>query len=164
MLVLLFYLLFIAPVRLTLTLDGGFSIGLTIWGLGRTWQPDMKPGPENRSPQQFMRMLGTVLRTDKARKFLLRSVRLVSLHALIRLGLSDAARTAAVTGALRQLTRLLPQQADVRIQPDFIHPTRIQARCILFFHLGTIIITAAMVLTAYLLEAREHPASQPKEA
>lgn len=164
MLILLPILLLISPVNLFLTWDHGLTIGLRLWGIGRSFTVDVTPSGHSMPHQQFMRILGTLLRTDKARRFLFRHTHLLCLQALLRIGLHDAARTALLSGLLQQFTRILPAHADVRIQPDFLTPTRLQARCILFFHLGTILIIAAMVLTAYLLESREHPASQTKGA
>lgn len=164
MLVLLLFVLFITPVELTLLWQQGLSIRLRIWGIS-LHRPVPPPKQEQGIPhQQFMRLLGTVLRTDKARRFLFRHVQFRRLQALISLGMQDAAKTALSTGLLRQLAAFLPPSADVRVQPNFIGSTRVQARCILFFHLGTIIITAGMGLWAYLLESREHPTPHPKEA
>lgn len=164
MLILLPVLLLISPVNLILTWDQGLTVGLRIWGIGRSFPVNVSPSGQSMPHQQFMRLTGTLLRTDKARRFLLGHIHLVRLQALLRIGLSDAARTALLSGLLQQLTHLLPAYADIRIQPDFLAPTRLQVRCILFFHLGTILIIAAMVLMAYLLESREHPAPQTKEA
>lgn len=164
MLVLLLFVLFITPVELTLLWQQGLSIRLRIWGVS-LHRPLPPPKQGQGIPhQQFMRLLGTVLRTDKARHFLSRHVQFRRLQALISLGMQDAAKTALTTGLLRQLAAFLPPRADVRVQPNFIGSTHVQARCILFFHLGTIIITAGMGLWAYLLESREHPTPHPKEA
>lgn len=164
MLILLLTLLLIAPVNLTLTWDKGLTIALRVWGIGRSIPMDVSPSGPSMPHQRFMRLVGTLLRTDKARRFLLRHIHLVCLQALLRIGLRDAARTALLSGLLRQFAPMLPAHADVRVQPDFLAATRLQARCILFFHLGTILIIAAMVFAAYLLESREHPAPQAKEA
>lgn len=164
MLILLLTLLLIAPVNLTLTWDQGLTINLRIWGIGRSFPVDVTPSGQSMPHRQFIRLIGTFLRTDKARRFLLHHIHLVRLQALLRIGLSDAARTALLSGFLQQIARMLPARADIRIQPDFLTPSRLQVRCILFFHLGTILIAAAMVLMAYLLESREHPAPQTKEA
>lgn len=165
MLLLLLFLLLITPVELCALWDHGLTLTLRFWGIGRSFPVDLSPSAgQSPSRQQLMRLIGTALRTDKARLFLLRHVTLVCIQALLRLGLRDAARTAVCAGLLQQLAQLLPERADIRIQPDFLSPTRLQLRCILFFHLGTLIITAGMALVAYLLEAREHPKPHPKEA
>lgn len=164
MLVLFLFLLFVTPVKLTLLWQHGLEAHLQVWGV-KVFRRAQKAAPrQGKARLRGMRLLGTVLRTDKARRFLFRHVQFRHLQALISPGLQDAAGTALVTGLLRMLAQLLPGRADVRVQPNFIGPTRVQARCILFFHLGTIIITAGMVLAAYLLECREHPAPKPKEA
>lgn len=164
MLILLLLLLFITPVELTLQWQQGLSIRLRLWGVGPSRRVPPPRAGQGLPHQRFMRLLGTVLRTDKARTFLLRHTQLVRLQALISLGLQDAAATAVITGTLRLLAPLLPEKAQVRVEPNFFGTTRVQARCILFLHLGTIIITGGMGLVAYLLEAREHPVARPKEA
>lgn len=164
MLILLLLLLLTAPVQLTLQWDRGFSIAFSLWGI-RTVQHPQGASESSRLPhQQRMRLLGTLLRTNHARRFLLRHTQLISFQALLRPGLQDAASTALLTGFLRQLSSLLPSKADVRIQPNFTGTTQLQARCILFFHLGTILVTAVMVLCAYVAESREHPLPHSKEA
>lgn len=164
MLSLLLLVVFITPVQLTLHWQQGLELRLRLWGVCLSRRVPPPSTGQGVPHQQFMRLLGTVLRTNKARRFLLRHTQFIRLQALISLGLQDAASTAILTGLLRQLAPLLPPKADVRVQPNFIGPTRVQARCILFFHLGTILITAAMGLAAYLLESREHPTPHPKEA
>lgn len=161
--VLLLLLLFVTPVRLAVTWDHGLAISLRIWGIGRTW-PVSSPAAGSPSSTRLLRLAGTVLRTDKARRFLVQHVELIVFQAMLHLGLASAASTAVYTGLLQLVTQLLPPKTDIRIQPDFRRPTRVQFRCIVFFHLGTLLITAGMLLWAYLLEAREHPIPRSKEA
>lgn len=163
MLILLFLIL-LTPVRLTVTWDAGLVLDLRMWGIGRSFSAESSGDGVGMPRKQWLRLIGTALRTDTARRFLVRHTRLISLQALLRLGLNSAAQTAVLTGLLQQIALLLPAKADIRIQPDFLSDTKLQARCILFWHLGTLLITAAMALTAYFLEAREHPRSHPKEA
>lgn len=113
--------------------------------------------------------LKTFLRSDKARRFLLRHVDVQALHAWLRLSLSNAARTAMLTGALQVLQGMLPpavrKRVRIRIQPDFMqHETLLQARCIVFFRLGTLLMTVAMVLAAYWMERRASAPQKVKEA
>jgi len=108
-----------------------------------------------------MAALGTLLRTDRARRSLLRAIRLDRLDAQITVGLSDAAATALLTGLAAGLVRLLPpgmrKKTRIRLQPDFLQgKTSVLARCIIFFHLGSLLPAAAMALAAALSEAREH--------
>ena len=159
---LLLLLLFTAPVKFTILYDQILTLDLRIWGLGRRWQPRIAPGMPAQ-PKPLLRSLGSLWRSDRARR-LLRLDGQFRLQAMLHLSLDDAAYTALLTGLLQQAARFLPQQADIRIQPEFIGRTRLQARCIVFLHLGTLLITAAMLLTAYVLEGREHPQPQPKEA
>lgn len=164
MLVLLLFVVLITPVQLTLHWQQGLDVCLRVWGIRLHRQVPPPAKGQGIPHQQFMRLLGTVLRTNKARRFLLKHTQLICLQALVCLGLQDAAATAVLTGLFRQLTPLLPKRADVRVQPNFLGPTQVQARCILFSHLGTILITAAMGLAAYFMESREHPTPHPKEA
>ena len=163
MAILLLLLLLFTPVHLTLTWDQGFSAGVHLWGIGRKVPlPQSSRNAQTRG--SHMRIIGTLLRTDKARRFLMRHAQVTTLQALLHLGLPSAASTAVYTGLLQLIAQLLPSKADIRIQPDFCRPTRVQVRCIVFFHLGTLLITAGMLLWAYLLEAREHPIPRSKEA
>lgn len=158
MLILLLLLLLTAPVTCTILRDGSATLRVTVWGIGRTVPLTMPKGHGAPSPAQILRLAGTVLRTDHCRRFLFRHIHLLRLDVLFTLGLDDPARTALLSGALQQAARWLPHPADVRIQPDFFHQTRLQARCIVFFHLGTLLPLSAMVLWAYFLESKEHPA------
>ncbi|MBQ8556329.1 MAG: DUF2953 domain-containing protein [Clostridia bacterium] len=157
---------------------------LRFWGLSRTWRlrlvrtaqghrlilagQEGPPKPMHAGDihgSRAERILGALRRADKARSFLLRHIQLRSLDALVQLRTGDAARTAILTGALRSACCLLPspwqRRMHLRIVPEFFreHST-LQTRCILFFRLGTIIITTAMVLAAYLTQ----PAPTVKEA
>lgn len=163
MAILLLLLLLVTPVHLTLTWDQGFSAGVHLWGIGRKATP-YRPSRNTQTRGSHMRIIGTLLRTDKARRFLMRHTQITTFQMLLHLGLPSAASTAVCTGLLQLVAQLLPPKADIRIQPDFCRPTRAQVRCIVFFHLGTLLITAGMLLWAYLLEAREHPIPRSKEA
>ena len=64
------------------------------------------------------------------------------------------ATTALTTAFLRQIRLLIPancrEKVRIAIAPDFLHEqTVLAARCIIFLHLGTIIVAAAMALTAW---------------
>ena len=55
---------------------------------------------------------------------------------------------------LRQIRLLIPancrEKVRIAIAPDFLHEQTVLAvRCIIFLHLGTIIVAAAMALTAW---------------
>ena len=71
-----------------------------------------------------------------------------------RIALRDPAATALTTAFLRQIRLLIPascrEKVRIAIAPDFLHEqTVLAARCIIFLHLGTIIVAAAMALTAW---------------
>ena len=62
--------------------------------------------------------------------------------------------SALTTAFLRQIRLLIPascrEKVRIAIAPDFLHEqTVLAARCIIFLHLGTIIVAAAMALTAW---------------
>lgn len=120
---------------------------------GRAHPVHARPGQVRRS----VSMLRTLLRSDRLRRMLLRHIDLQALHVAVRLGLSSAARTAMLTGVVQVLQRMLPPRLRRRVriaaQPDFLHEeTLTQARCIVFFHLGILLVAAAMALIAYWLE------------
>lgn len=124
--------------------------------------PARPPAPANpRKMKSALVALGTLLRTDHARKLLLGGTQLVQFTLNLRLSLSDAARTAMTVGAVQQLLRLLPRRfhrrAQLRVQPDFLlHRSCWQGQCIVVIPLGILIITGGMLLIAFLMERREH--------
>lgn len=128
-------------------------------------EDDPPQEPPAEQVRRSMVLLGTVLRTDKARRSLLRALRLERLDALISPSTADAARTAMFSGLLAGAAQLLHRKnVRIRIQPDFLHDrTTLQARCIIFFHLGSLLPAAAMAMTAAILEAREHRMSPAEE-
>ena len=132
-------------------------------------RPREKPRPASPAGmRQGMAMLGTFLRADKARRFLLRHMHLIDLTVQAHLSLSDAASTAVITGLLRAMTTFLPpamrRRTHLSLQPDFL-TLRSSGfiRCIVSLRLGILLITGGMTLTAWLLEKREH-APSGKEA
>lgn len=119
--------------------------------------------------RQGVSLLRAFFRSDTARRLLLRHIDLQSLQIAFRLGLANAARTAVLTGAIQVLQQMVPERMRKRIcvyaRPDFVREeTLTQARCIVFFHLGTLLITAAMALAAYWLERRARTPQTVKEA
>lgn len=84
----------------------------------------------------------------------MRQTALEQLLVHVSLALRDPAATALTTAFLRQIRLLIPancrEKVRIAIAPDFLHEqTVLAARCIIFLHLGTIIVAAAMVLTAW---------------
>ena len=187
---LVMYLVLITPLRLTLCLSHAgetrLLVRVQVWGIPLTWRirsKRLRSGRvttllrKNRPPREappdtgrrIQVVAGAYLRSNRARAFLREHVRLLSLEALVCIALSDAAKTALTSGLLGALSRLLSlgMQGRVRVQviPAFFHQqTTVQARCILFLRLGTILFTAALAGAAYLLEKREHPSPRAKEA
>lgn len=187
---LVMYLVLITPLRLTLCLSHAgetrLLVRVQVWGIPLTWRirsKRLRSGRvttllrKNRPPREappdtgrrIQVVAGAFLRSNRARAFLREHVRLLSLEALVCIALSDAAKTALTSGLLGALSRLLSlgMQGRVRVQviPAFFHQqTTVQARCILFLRLGTILFTAALAGAAYLLEKREHPSPRAKEA
>ena len=187
---LVMYLVLITPLSLTLCLSHAgetrLLVRVQVWGIPLTWRirsKRLRSGRvttllrKNRPPREappdtgrrIQVVAGAFLRSNRARAFLREHVRLLSLEALVCIALSDAAKTALTSGLLGALSRLLSlgMQGRVRVQviPAFFHQqTTVQARCILFLRLGTILFTAALAGAAYLLEKREHPSPRAKEA
>lgn len=94
----------------------------------------------------------------RARRFLLQHIHPRQADALLLLHTSSAAATALLTGVARLLPAWLPIQwrkvARIRVQPDFLldHST-LQARCIFSLRLGTILITACLLLAEHAAQA-----------
>lgn len=96
-------------------------------------------------------------RADKARRFLLSHIHLEALDALLFLRTEDAARSALICGAAQGMLACIPSRyrKNMRIQvlPEFFRShSSVRARCIIRFRLGTIILTAGMLLAAYIRE------------
>ncbi|MCH5288076.1 MAG: hypothetical protein J1E43_11725 [Christensenellaceae bacterium] len=189
---LMLYLLLITPVtlRLDLRLAGETDVLLAarLWGLGpnlrfrlrrteqghRVFRVDkkgretpLKAAPSPGKPA--MTALRTILRGDHARQLLFRGITLLRLDAAVNVSLGDAARTALTAGTLQSLWRALPcawrRRARLQVRPDFLNGRgSLQARCIVFFHLGTLILTAALLLLSLRMERSAHPAYPAKEA
>lgn len=101
--------------------------------------------------------LGALLRTDQARKWLFGGVQLTHCEGSLRLALSNAARTAMVSGALAMLSQWLPDTLRLRVIPDFWGgSSAFSLRLGLFTRLGTLTVTAALLLAAWAGERREH--------
>ena len=104
-------------------------------------------------------LLALFRRADRARRFLLHHTHLDHLDAQLSLRTADAARTALITGALRGIAAQLPMRwhgkVRIRVLPEFLRTyTTMQLRCIIRLRLGTILLTAMMLLTAYF--RRQH--------
>lgn len=126
------------------------------------------PHPGRPHPQRRHRiglMLQMLARADHARRFLLRHLRLQALDGLVSLHTEDAAHTALLSGgmdALARLPRLYRSRIRLRVLPDFFRgDTRWQLRCIIRPRLGTLIITAMMLLAAWA--AAQHQLSKEAE-
>ena len=140
------------------------QIKARLMGIEKTWLIRGLSGAATQLRQRRSRMLlELLLRTDKARGFLLQHIRLDRLDALVLLRTEDAARSALLTGALRSVLICIPavRRGRVRIQvlPEFFraHST-VNARCIIRIRLGTIILTAMMLLIAHIREQRQQKA------
>lgn len=105
------------------------------------------------------KLLDALRRADKARGFLLHHIRLDRLNTLVLLRTEDAARSAVLSGTVQGALACIPalHRKAIRIQvlPEFFraHST-VNARCIIRIRLGTIILTAMMLLMAWIREQR----------
>ena len=125
--------------------------------LRKSWKitgfPAAKSALGDRRSQRF---LSALRRSVMARRFLRNHTQLVRLDALLILSTCDAARTAVLTGFLRSAAGLLPlRQARICVQPDFFraHST-VDFRCIIRWKLGTLLLTAWLLLAETLHQQR----------
>ncbi len=148
---------------LTLTVDvvhaGQLRTRLTLRFLffRRIWHFEGLAGvtaPMRRNPDGHMRAAWR--HAIGARRYLRRHSEFVRLDALLLLHTGDAARTALYTGILRSAAALFPHpKRRICIQPDFFRPhSSLQARCIIRWKLGTLLLTAWLLLMETLLRQR----------
>ena len=133
-------------------------------GLHRTWRFGAVSGGTQLQPSRVKLLLDSLRRADRARRFLLRHTRLSALDALLLLRTGDAAHSALLAGTLSGVARLPTawrRSVRIRVLPEFFraHST-IQARCIIRLRLGTIILTAMMLLAATLRQRHLQKARQ----
>ena len=150
-------------------------IRLQITGIHRTWRLlllrtavghrlvlDGKNGLQPLDPQSFRRSRGSTLLTalgqeKSIRRYLLQHLHLQTLEAFALLRTDDAAHSALLSGALQAILSSFPsfrRKARIRIFPEFFrgHST-VLAKCIIRIRLGTILLTAMMLLAA---QHRQH--------
>lgn len=110
------------------------------------------------SPGEQLQHIKTALslwkNTHHARQFLLRHIEVTDARFALHLGGENAARIALWTGLMQGIMQTLPyslrRKVTWRLTPDFFHARSIfQGQCILFFHLGTILVSSAMFFWAY---------------
>ena len=164
-------------------------IALRFWGLG----PDLRyrlekteqghrllrldkrgnPKPRSKPPsisgKAVLQMIRQVLRGDQLRQRFLRGVKLQQLDVALNISLDNAARTALTAGGIQSVWRALPsswrRKARLQVRPDFLNGQgSLQARCMVFFHLGILLITAAMLFLSLARERIGHPAHPAEEA
>lgn len=150
-------------------------IATAIWQ--REWVAEALHGPEGL--QLLIRRKGDAPRTvsadtlsgspaDKllpllrvsrpARRFLIRHTHAERLDMQLLLHTSSAASTALLTGALQTTLLLLPPQwrriSRIRVTPDFLRDrSTLQARCIFRLCVGTLFITAGLLLAEHVAQA-----------
>lgn len=157
--------------------DTQARITLTLAGVHKTWLLQLVKTPQGRrllaSGKEGIKplqtgglrqsrarlILGTLRRADKARAFLLRRVHLDALDGLVLLRTEDAAKSAVITGGIQAVLNCIPalgrRHVRIRVLPDFFRAhTTVNARCIIRIRVGTIILTAGMLLLAALREQR----------
>lgn len=154
-----------AQLRLCLHLAGfhktwQYHLNRTAQGhqLHRTDRHGTKPVDTTRLHGNRARILMELLRrADKAWRFLLAHLHLDRLDALLLLRTGDAAHSALLSGGLQGLAGCIPaslrKNVHIRVLPDFFRPhSTLNARCIIRFRLGTIILTAGLLIMAYIRE------------
>lgn len=159
------YLLLITPVtvRVDLRLLHGAEavIAPRVWGLG----PDLRfklerteighrvvrvDGRGRLRPMRALQPGGPKLPLSALRLVTAR-ITLLRLDVALGVSLGDAARTALTTGGLQSVWRALParwrRRARLQVRPDFLGGQgALQARCMVFFRLGTLLLIAIMLL------------------
>lgn len=124
-------------------------------GLTKTWHFSGLTGAATQLRQSRIRLLLEMFRrADKARVFLLHNIHINQLDALILLCTGDAARsallTATIQGTLGCIPHLRRRNVRIRVLPDFFRErSTVSARCIIRLRVGTIILTATMLLIAH---------------
>lgn len=153
------------------------QLRFTVGGIHKTWRYQLSKteqghqlnrtdahGTKVVSPAQFRQSRSRIIadtfrRADKARYFLLTHLRLERLDGRILLRTEDAAASALLSGAVQSVLGCIPavrrHNVRIRVLPEFFraHST-VNARCIIRFRLGTIILTAWMLLAAYIRQQR----------
>ena len=115
------------------------------------------------NPTQLKVLLGTLLRSDHARRMLLRGVHLRQGMLQARLSLRDAAKTALVCGAANLVQTFFPGKLQTEVLPDFWSGhSAFALRLNLEVRLGTLVGAALLTLAAAVLEALEHRAKKEK--
>ena len=161
MLALLVLLLLLLPLLLDVTLctevlHSGESASRTTLRYAcftRTWKSGEQAGSATRM-QRRKALLHALRRSGAVRRFLWRHIRLNRLDVLVLLHAGDAAHAALLTGGLQALASLPSihrHKVHIRILPDFFRGrTTVQARSIIRFRLGILIVTMLMLLALRL--------------
>lgn len=181
LIVLLIFAGMFIPLRVTADVHHGarrlMRLHISAAGLHREWVAEAVRGPEGRQlmiarkgrmPRTFSPpslnastadSLTSMLRESRpARRFLLRHTHAEQLDMQLLLHTSSAASTALMTGAVQLAVQILPAhwrgKVRLRVLPDFLrdHST-LQARCIFRLCVGTILITASLLLASHAAQA-----------
>lgn len=133
------------------------SGGLRIMMLNTQGKPRIL-APKASSAHLAGRMLRLLNQTPRVRRLLLHQMKPAQLDVQLLLHVGDAAATALAAGLARSFATLLPVSwraiLRLRIQPDFLSPrSALQARCIFRVRLGTIAMTALLLLATFAAQA-----------
>ena len=149
--------------RLDVTLRHGAEAVVVprMWGLGpslrfkleRTEQGHRLLRIDRRGRSRPMKAAGPKLPRPPwpALRQALGRVTLLRLDVALNVGLENAARTALASGTLQGVWQALPgrwrRRARLQVRPDFLGGQGgVQARCMVFFRLGTLLFTAFLLL------------------
>ena len=170
---LLLFLILAAPLRLVirLQLQQGLHINVRAecWGIGGSKRLSIlythegimlskRNGTQRtltsvKSQNAPLQRIFTQLAQDRSvLKYLIRHVHLLRLSVRLSAG-GDAARACLATAAVRPLLQLLNRRhpaMHLQIEPAFTSPAQLQLQCILFLHLGTLLITALRLIASLL--------------
>lgn len=113
----------------------------------RSVAPGDMHAPKHGGMTQLLR------RAAGARRFLLRHIHWDTVQGLLLLRMDNAAHSALVCGAAAGILRCIPalHRAKLCVLPEFFRPhSTVHLKCIIRVKVGTIILTAGMLLLAWL--------------
>lgn len=158
----LLLVLLVTPLRcqldLQVTHSVRFRLHLFIWGIplliDHSHQARPLPPPSPSGARQGIQLLRLSPHLRRPLQFLLRHTQWQTLQAQVLLSLHNPASGAVLCAFLQQISSLvahkITHRARICVLPDICRDESILAlRCIIFLHLGTLVIAAVMALAAW---------------
>lgn len=154
--------LLVTPLRfqldLQLTHSVRFRLRIFIWGIplviDHSQEARPLPPPSPSGARQSMQLLHLSPHLRRPLQFLLRRTEWQTFQAQVLLSLRNPASGAVLCAFLQQLSSFVAHKitrcARICVLPDICRDESLLAlRCIIFLHLGTLVIAAVMVLAAW---------------